>query len=106
MSNDTKALVMAIFDMDEQELDTVQAALINRRKYLISKKAAEVMSSVYVGDRVRIEDQVKPKLLAGATGKVVAIKGDKLVVDLDLARGKWYRGITMPPSLLFKLAPL
>lgn len=93
-------IVMAIqsgmFDGDLEIIGDV----ISRRR---SAVAALKVSTLSIGQKVRVSDTVRPALLAGALCEVIGFEGRKVKVRLEVTRSsKWRAGntVTLPPELV------
>ncbi|MBO2464992.1 hypothetical protein [Actinomadura violacea] len=91
------ALQHIISVTDESDLDRLAMAIRDRRGDLRRLRAA----SVKVGSTVRI-DNIRPKYLAGMTGKVIELEGAACTIQLDEKSTENLRltprGKNLPPS--------
>jgi hypothetical protein len=85
-------------------LDDLTATLRARRKLLSSRKAAETLASLEIGDHIELGNGVRPLKLNGATGVIVKINVKRAVVSLDPGQGlgKWELGTIRVPASLIK----
>lgn len=84
-------------DFDEY-LDNLSTA-ISQRKSDKAPKARDFK----IGDPVRYIDGVRPKYLAGVSGKIVDIRRTKVTVGLDKPIGRFGSRIVTPTSLIERL---
>lgn len=75
-------VVLFILNAEKQHLDVVSKALQNRRKTLTEMDALTNLSTIYVGDRVKLV-KISPKFLAGLPGTITNIEGETFSVELD-----------------------
>lgn len=78
---DLSDALQVIRQANERELATLSATLEVRRKYIRQMKAINNLSSMYVGDSVRLTD-IRPKYLAGASGEITEMTGEYITVKL------------------------
>lgn len=57
-----------------------------------------------VGERVRIKSTAKPTYLRGATATIKKINRTRLVIDFDIAHGKFYRNVTTPVTIIERVS--
>jgi hypothetical protein len=80
----------------DNRLDDIIAVIKGRRDI----KGREKFFELQVGDRVRFVASVRPSSLAGRVGRLIEHKNKKVVVDLDMPIGKWWKGIRTPVNLI------
>lgn len=84
----------------DEALDHLERAIRSRKDVLAQQRVA----ALKVGDVIRINDSVTPKMLAGARCLVLGFDGHaKVNVALvDQISSKWYAGLktTLPKSLV------
>lgn len=89
-----------ILNADERELKMISSALTARRKVMVEQKALLNASQMYVGSRVRLSYDIRPKKIAGKTGTIKRIEANgKMVVELDYPIDKWVRPVCEPSHL-------
>lgn len=71
-----------IYNCTPEELEEISEALMDRRTKLRTAHRNRILSTIKVGDRVRLRN-VKPLYLNGIAGTVSGMKGNKYRVDLD-----------------------
>jgi hypothetical protein len=82
----------------------VLGAVINERVRLLA--TARSMTTLRVGDRVRINHNAKPNYLHGRAGTVTGWAGKNVIVQLDQPVGRFVTGeLRCPPLVLEPLAP-
>lgn len=79
----------------DANLDTLRYAIIDRQKAK-APKAYEFRS----GQRVFFNSKVRPQYLQGVGATVTKINHTKIVVDLDKPLGRFFKGVTVPTSLI------
>jgi hypothetical protein len=90
----------------DDHLGALAAAIDARRHLLHTVDSSHVLATLCVGDRVRINDRVSPRYLAGLEGTVAEIDDHAATIRLDLPIGRFKSGrVRCPPLALVKLAP-
>lgn len=89
----SKAIIKGELD---DKLEDVMTCVRGRREIIGRMKFFELN----VGDRVRFVSSVRPSYLAGKVGRLAEHKNKKVVVDLDMPAGKFWRGIRTPVGLI------
>lgn len=79
----------------DQNLDGIRHAIIDRQKAK-APRAYEFRP----GQRVFFNSKVRPQYLQGVGATVVKINHTKIVVDLDQPAGRFYKGVTVPTTLI------
>lgn len=79
----------------DQNLDGIRHAIIDRQKAK-APKAYEF----HPGQRVFFNSKVRPQYLQGVAATVVKINQVKIVVDLERPAGRYYKGVTVPTTLI------
>jgi hypothetical protein len=82
----------------DESLDMILAAVRSRKDALKPQ-----IWEFQVGDPIRMVN-TNPKYLNGARGIVKKINRTKIVVDLDIAHGRFHRNITTPLSMVEKVS--
>lgn len=72
MSPDLSDIVSAILQADRGTLDILNKALVARYKTLSEETSLNNLTTLYVGDTVRLHN-ISPKFLNGAVGEIIAI---------------------------------
>lgn len=97
--NDVQALLDSIVggELDQQQ-DRIAAAFKQRKKLL----EARVMSAIKPGDRVKFNDKVRPRYMAGQLATVTKVNETTVTVNLDQNAGRFGegRGLKCPIGLL------
>lgn len=75
-------LVLAVLEMDKEQLDIVSKALRLRHKHLHDAQVLETQMKLYVGDSVVLRN-LKTKWMNGETGRVSELLPDHVKVDLN-----------------------
>jgi hypothetical protein len=97
MGIDMDAVRAAIGVADMESLREIEGLIKGRRSAL----ATEAFYSLKPGDRVRIAENVSPKVLAGQPGVIVSKGRSKVAITLDNApTPKWSGRINCPPEML------
>lgn len=98
----------------DDEIMDIAEAVLTRRKYLQSVQALENLRNLDIGDIVRVNDNVKPRYLAGQQGVVVEMSPRRRnglpMLLIELSRGpvgKFRTGKVLfsPSSLIFVRKP-
>jgi hypothetical protein len=76
----------------DKHLDTI-IRVINERK-------AERTWDLQPGAKVRLSKLIRPLYLRGATGTIREFSRTRIIVDLDLSRGRFYRGIRVTAPMI------
>lgn len=80
------AVAAGLYDKD---LDVIVSTVQARRQLLDAQRNAELVASLTVGDRVRVQ-RTSPKLFNGKIGTVCGFDGERVKVDM----GQVYRART------------
>lgn len=94
-----KDFVVPLFSGDFDEYLDGMIDSIRYRQKDIAPKARDFK----VGDRVRYNEHVRPKYMAGVEGVIQKINRTKVTVQLDSSQGRFYGPVNTPPSLLEKV---
>lgn len=89
----SKAIIKG--ELDDRLADIITC--IHGRKEILGRMK---FFELNVGDRVRFVSSTKPAYLAGKTGRLTEHKNKKVVVDLDMPAGRFWKGIRTPVSLI------
>ena len=90
----------------DDHLGALAAAIDARRHLLHTVDSGHVLATLCVGDRVRINDQISPRYLAGLEGAVAEIDDHAATIRLDHPVGRFKSGrVRCPPLVLVKLSP-
>jgi hypothetical protein len=88
----------------DDHLGALAAAIDARRHLLHTIDSSHVLATLCVGDRVRINDRISPRYLAGLDATVIEIDDHAATVRLDLPVGRFKTGrVRCPPLVLEKL---
>jgi hypothetical protein len=99
-----QAVVEAIARGELDDELAVLGAVINQRVRLLA--TARSMTTLRVGDRVRINHSAKPNYLHGRAGTVTGWAGQNVIIQLDQPVGRFTTGeLRCPPLVLEPLAP-
>lgn len=90
--------LIAIGGLDDH-LGMVSAAIGDRRRLLRQAQSLHALASIVVGDRVRLNDSVRPLYLHGQSGTVAGWAGERVVVQLDVPVGRFTTGEVRCPPL-------
>ena len=98
---DVRAIKTAIYGGEvDTELDEITDAIQGRKEMLNNAKAR----TLNVGDRIRFNNSVRPRYLAGSEGVVTGWKRTKIQIRPDDALGRFHGGdINCPVSILDKI---
>lgn len=83
----------------DDDLATLTRAIHHRRREVSQAWSVRALGSLDVGDRVRVNGQVRPQYLKGATGSVAGWSGQRVVVLLDEPVGRFTSGEVRCPPL-------
>ena len=90
----------------DDHLGALDAAIDARRHLLHTIDSSHALATLCVGDRVRINDRISPRYLAGLEGTVAEVDDHAATVRLDLPIGRFKSGrVRCPPLVLVKLVP-
>jgi len=82
----------------DEHLPTIQAAIGERHRQRQRAQANKAAAQIAIGDRVRLNHDIRPLYLHGATGTVIGWAGQRVVVQLDEPTGRFTNGqIRCPP---------
>jgi hypothetical protein len=84
-------------DWDDR-LDYIISAAKERKDRLAPK-----VWDFEIGEKVRLNETVRPKYLAGSEAVIQKINRTKVVIDLVKPQGRFYTGISAPTSMLTKV---
>jgi hypothetical protein len=88
------------------ELALLHDAVVDRIETMQAMQTAAALLAIDVGDRVALNDTVRPHYLRGATGTVTSLLGDQVVVALDQPIGRFRSGeLRCSPLALEKPGP-
>jgi hypothetical protein len=97
--------VIAGGELDDH-LGALAAAIDARRRLLHTVDSSHVLATLCVGDRVRINQRISPRYLAGREATVVEIDDHAATLRLDHPVGRFVSGrVRCPPLALEKLSP-
>lgn len=104
---DAAAVLDALSEFDETDLELVVAGVKARRSQLRTLTTLEVVGSLNVGDRVKLTG-LRPQYVNGATGTVESLAQTRFNVRLDddvdpRARARFGEVVRVPASALVKL---
>jgi hypothetical protein len=83
MSWQVQDLVLAILDMDSDQLDIVLKGVRLRRTQLHDAVAYENQMKLYVGDRVKVSHLMSAKWQRGKIGTIVELTADDVLIELE-----------------------
>lgn len=91
--------------MNDDQLQRLNQYIVQEIKTRRLRKARRLAAELTVGDKVRINSQVKPKYLAGETAVITRLVGTKAELKLDAGPINKFRSgtLTAPFSLLEKV---
>jgi len=82
----------------DEHLPTIQTAIAERHRNLQRAQSHQAAAQIDIGDRVRLNHDIRPLYLHGATGTVTGWAGQRVVVQLDEPTGRFTHGqIRCPP---------
>jgi hypothetical protein len=82
----------------DEHLPTIQTAISERHRNLQRAQSHQAAARIDIGDRVRLNHDIRPLYLHGATGTVTGWAGQRVVVQLDEPTGRFTHGqIRCPP---------
>lgn len=58
------------------------------------------ISTLKVGDKVRLNNKANPKYIRGSTATIKKINHTRVVLDLDIPQGRFDKNINCPVSIL------
>ncbi len=83
----------------DDDLAALTRAIHHRRREVAQARSVRALGSLDVGDRVRVNGDVRPQYLQGATGSVAGWSGQRVVVLLDEPVGRFHTGELRCPPL-------
>lgn len=89
----------------DEHLPAIQAAIAQRHRLRQRAHANQAAARIDVGDRVRLNHDIRPLYLHGATGTVIGWAGQRAVVHLDEPTGRFTNGQIRCPPLGLELLP-
>lgn len=82
----------------DEHLPSIQAAIGERHRQRHRTQCHQAAARIDVGDRVRLNHDIRPLYLHGATGTVIGWAAQRAVVQLDHPTGRLTNGqIRCPP---------
>jgi hypothetical protein len=104
---DERSLLDAIADGDlDAHLGALALAIDARRHLLHTIDSSHVLAAFCVGDRVRINQRISPRYLAGLVATVIEIDDSAATLRLDHPIGRFSDGrVRCPPLALESLNP-
>ena len=88
----------------DDHLGAIAAAVDARRHLLHTVDSSHVLATLCVGDRVRINQRISPRYLAGLDGTVIELDARMVTIRLDQPIGRFESGrVRCPPLALEKL---
>ena len=82
----------------DEHLPTIGAAIGERHRQRQRAQSNQAAARIDIGDRVRLNHDIRPLYLHGATGTVTGWAGQRVVVQLDEPTGRFTNGqIRCPP---------
>lgn len=90
-----KGILVAIAEGDHDDRLDAIVKVIRLRKELL---AAQMVQQLKPGDRVTVLDNIRPRYLRGVTGIVRTAGQDRIQVDLDAPRGRFFRNVGFQPT--------
>lgn len=83
----------------DDHLGAIQAAIARRHRERVRDASNQRAAELRIGDRVRLNREIRPQYLQGATGTVVGWASQNVVVQLDDRAGRFSTGqLRCPPS--------
>jgi hypothetical protein len=103
-AEDERSLLAAIAGGElDDHLGALAAAIDARRHLLHTIDSSHVLATLCVGDRVRINDRIGPRYLAGRDATVIDIDDHAATIRLELPIGRFRSGrVRCPPLALEK----
>ncbi|MET7729672.1 hypothetical protein [Streptomyces mirabilis] len=83
----------------DAHLPQLTVAIRQRQHHLTAGHTIQALAAFTPGDRVRLNHQIRPLYLHGATGTVTGWAGQSVVVQLDVPTGRFTTGEIRCPSL-------
>jgi hypothetical protein len=104
-TEDERSLLDAIAGGElDDHLGALAAAIDARRHVLHTIDSSNVLAALCIGDRVRVNDRISPRYLAGLDGTVIEIDDHAATIRLELPIGRFRSGrVRCPPLALEKL---
>jgi hypothetical protein len=88
------------------ELESLRDAVVDRIETVRAMQTAAALLAIDIGDRVVLNELVRPHYLRGATATVASLLGDQVVVALDRPIGRFRSGqLRCSPLALEELLP-
>lgn len=56
------------------------------------------------GEQIRLNNKVSPQYMRGVTAVIKRVNRTRVVVDLDMPRGRFHRNITVPLAVIEKIS--
>ena len=82
----------------DEHLFVIQAAIGERHRHRQRAQSNHAAAQIDIGDRVKLNHDIRPLYLHGATGTVTGWVGQRVVVQLDEPTGRFTNGqIRCPP---------
>jgi hypothetical protein len=82
----------------DEHLPVIQAAIGERHRHRHRAQSNQAAARIDIGDRVRLNHDIRPLYLHGATGTVIGWAGQRAIVQLDEPTGRFTNGqIRCPP---------
>lgn len=82
----------------DEHLPLIQAAIAERHRHRQRAQSNQAAARIDIGDRVRLNHDIRPLYLHGATGTVTGWAGQRVIVQLDEPTGRFTHGqIRCPP---------
>jgi len=86
----------------DKDLDKIQSALNSRKKILKQVRAATLIASVAVGDKVKLKN-LRPKYINGVIGEVKKINRTTITISLPNSVGRFGSVVNCPANCLEKV---
>jgi hypothetical protein len=104
-AEDERSLLDAIAGGElDDHLGALAAAIDARRHLLHTIDSSQVLATLCIGDRVRINDRISPRYLAGLDATVIEVDDHAATIRLELPIGRFKSGrVRCPPLALEKL---
>ncbi|MCY0922160.1 MULTISPECIES: hypothetical protein [unclassified Streptomyces] len=83
----------------DAHLPQLAIAIRQRQHHLTTGHTIKALAAFAPGDRVRLNHQIRPLYLHGATGTVTGWAGQSIIVQLDAPTGRFTTGEIRCPSL-------
>ena len=104
-AEDERSLLHAIAGGElDDHLGALAAAIDARRHLLHTIESSHALATLCIGDRVRINDRISPRYLAGLVATVIEIDDHAATIRLELPIGRFRSGrVRCPPLALEKI---